>query len=343
MIRRALYFLGPHRVEVREEEMSEPGSGQVVVESLVSAISAGSELMVYTGAVHDTMAVDRTIPALAGHHFTFPLKYGYSAAGRVTQLGSDVQESWQGRHVFSFQPHQSHFIANTSDLFPLPEGFTPDQAVFLPNLETAVNLVMDGRPLIGETVVVFGQGMVGLLTTALLSRFPLERLLTLDPYPRRREQSRKLGAHESLDPTSPKTPSHLTDSLATSEGADLVYELTGNPGALNMAIDACGFSSRIVVGSWYGRNEAGIDLGGKFHRERIELVSSQVSSLTPELTGRWSKARRFELVWGWLREIDPVHLITRRFPLERAGEAYRLLHEDPSQDLQVVFIYLNAA
>jgi threonine dehydrogenase-like Zn-dependent dehydrogenase len=66
-----------------------------------------------------------------------------------------------------------------------------------------------------------------------------------------------------------------------------------------------------------------------------------VSSLTPELTGRWNKARRFELAWGWLRKIDPVHLITRRFPLERAGEAYRLLHEDPSQDLQVVFTYLN--
>jgi hypothetical protein len=80
-------------------------------------------------------------------------------------------------------------------------------------------------------------------------------------------------------------------------------------------------------------------MGGKFHRERIKLISSQVSTLAPELTGRWSKARRLEVAWGWVHAIHPVRFITRRFPLEQAGEAYRLLHEDPSQELQVLFTY----
>lgn len=338
MIRQALFFLAPRRVEIRGEEIPEPGPGQVLVETVLSGISPGSELLVYRGQAVQEMAVDLTIRALAGR-FTFPLKYGYSAVGLVNRLGPKVKKSWLGRLVFSFQPHQSHFVARTSELFPLPKGVTPEEAVFFPNLETAVSLVMDGRPLIGEAAVVFGQGVVGLLTTALLSRFPLGCLLTLDGYPRRREFSRKLGAEDSLDPTDPQTPSRLEEDLAPQSGADLVYELSGNPTALNLALGACGLGGRIVVGSWYGQKQTAVNLGGKFHQGRIKLISSQVSTLAPELSGRWSKARRFEVVWRWLKEIGPADLITRRFPLEQAGEAYRLLDEDPSQDLQVVFTY----
>ncbi len=340
MNRQALFFLGPREVKVGDEEIPEVGSSDVLVETIVSGISTGSELMVYTGQVPEGMPVDSNIPALAGRGFTYPLKYGYSAVGRVSRLGPDIDGSWQDRIIFSFQPHQSHFVAKTSHLFPLPDGCMPEQALFLPNLETAIGLVMDGRPLIGEAVVVLGQGIVGLLATTLLSRFPLEKLVTLDGYPRRRGLSRKLGAHESLDPADPKTPSRLEDILTASGGADLVYELTGNPAALNLAIDACGFTARVVVGSWYGKKRANINLGDKFHRQRIKLISSQVSHLDPGLTGRWTKARRLELAWWWLRQIDPVHLITRRFPLERAEEAYRLLDQDPSEDLQVIFTYL---
>ncbi len=341
MIRQTLFFLQPRQVEVRNEEMSEPGPGEALVDTVLSGISSGSELMVYTGEFPERMAIDSNIGALAGSRFTYPLKYGYSAVGRVSRLGPDVGESWRDRSVFSFQPHQSHFLAQISDLYPLPEGISPDQAVFLPNLETAVSLVMDGRPLIGETAVVFGQGIVGLLTTALLSTFPLGSLVTLDAYPRRRELSRKLGAHESFDPAHPGTPSRLVDTLAAHSGADLVYELTGNPAALNLAIEACGFTGRIVVGSWYGQRQANINLGGKFHRARMKLISSQVSNLSPELTGRWNKARRLEVTWQWLRKIDPVRFITRRFPLAQAGEAYRLLDEDPSEELQIVFTYTH--
>jgi 2-desacetyl-2-hydroxyethyl bacteriochlorophyllide A dehydrogenase len=339
MIRHALYFVGPRRLEVREEDICEPGPGEVLVETLVSGISAGSEMLVYRGEAPQEMPVDMTIPALAEGRLAFPLKYGYSCVGRVRELGPQVAESWLGHLVFSFQPHQSRFVARTADLSVLPGDVTPEEAVFLPSLETAVTLVLDGRPLIGEAVVVMGQGVVGLLTTALLSRFPLCRLITLDAYPRRRESSMEIGAEESLDPEDSETPSRLKGLLASTSGADLVYELSGHPSALDRAIEACGFAGRVIVGSWYGRKRTTVDLGTTFHRSRIRLISSQVSTLSPELTGRWQKARRLDAAWQWLREIRPGRFITRRVPFDQAGQAYQLLDRDPSQDLQVVLAY----
>jgi threonine dehydrogenase-like Zn-dependent dehydrogenase len=120
---------------------------------------------------------------------------------------------------------------------------------------------------------------------------------------------------------------------------DLSIELSGSPDALNDAIALTGFSGRIVVGSWYGRKPAQIDLGGSFHRSRIKLLSSQVSSISPELSGRWDKARRFESAWGAIRRIQPEKWITHRFPLEKAGEAYLLLEEAPGSAIQVLFTY----
>jgi 2-desacetyl-2-hydroxyethyl bacteriochlorophyllide A dehydrogenase len=339
MIRQALFFTGPRRVEVREEQVTEPGKGQVLVETLLSGISAGTEILVYRGQAPQQMAADLTIPALSGSRLTFPLKYGYSAVGRVKRLGLGVAEIWADRLVFSFQPHQSHFVAQAVDLIPLPEGLTPEEAVFVPTMETAVGLVMDGRPLINEAVVVIGQGIVGLLTTALLSRFPLSRLLTIDPCANRRQISKRLGAEESLNPDDPDAPVRLDKLLEETAGADLVFEVSGNPAALNVAIDICGFAGRIVVGSWYGEKRGAIDLGGTFHRNRITLTSSQVSRLSPELTGRWGKVRRMATVWPWLREIRPARLITRRVPLEQAPDAYRSLDQEGDHHLQVVLTY----
>jgi len=142
-----------------------------------------------------------------------------------------------------------------------------------------------------------------------------------------------MGAYESLDPMDSNKCTRLQEILMPQQGADLVYELSGNPAALDLAIELCGFSGRIVVGSWYGMKQANIDLGGKFHRSRIKLISSQVSTLSPEFTERWSKTRRLETAWQWIEKIKPGRLITRRFPLEQTKEAYRLLDENPGNDL----------
>lgn len=341
MIRQSLFFMGPHRVEVREEPLAPPGPGQVLVQTLISAISPGTEMLVYRGQAPGDLAVDETIPALAGR-FDFPLKYGYSAIGRVIALGEGVSGDWQNRLVFAFHPHESHFLANLEELLLPPPQLIPEAAVFFPNMETAVTLVMDGRPQLGEQVAVFGQGVVGLLLTGLLSRLPLASLVTLDLHASRRGLSTERGAHLSLDPAAPGVLKLLLDNLSGSgsyRGADLCYEVSGNPKALEQAIAATGFHGRVVIGSWYGLKKADLNLGGRFHRSRMRLISSQVSTVAPELSGRWSKFRRYQLAWRMLAEIDPTPLITHRFPLTQAAQAYALLDQNPAEALQVILTY----
>ena len=144
-----------------------------------------------------------------------------------------------------------------------------------------VNFILDGAPRFGERALVSDSGIVGLLTAALLAQFPLERLVTLDRYPPRRQASLEAGAQVCLDPGDTGTAEQLHAPLP--EGADLAYELSGAPAALDAAISAASYDSRVVIGSWYGSKRASLDLGGRFHRSRIRLISSQVSTLAPEL------------------------------------------------------------
>jgi threonine dehydrogenase-like Zn-dependent dehydrogenase len=209
-------------------------------------------------------------------------------------------------------------------------------------METATTLVMDGRPQLGEQVAVFGQGVVGLLLTGLLARLPLASLVTLDLHASRRDLSLTWGAHRSLDPTVPGALEDLLHNLSgpgSYRGADLSFEVSGDPGALDQAIAATGFNGRVVIGSWYGLKRADLNLGGYFHRSRMRLISSQVSTLNPELSGRWSKFRRYHLAWKMLEEIDPTPLITHRFPLTQAAQAYKLLDHNPAEALQVILTY----
>ena len=337
----ALHFAAPYRVCVSEESPASPAAGQVLVKTLVSAISPGTELLVYRGEWPEDLPVDENIPALAGK-FRFPLKYGYAAVGTVIEAGSDVPREWLDRRVFAFQPHQSHFLASPDQLIVLPDSLPAEAAAFLPNMETAVSFLMDGRPLTGERVVVFGQGVVGLLTARLLSGMPLAALITVDRYPLRREKSKTWGATASLDPTEPLVAERLAELLdmqSAVDGADLVYELSGNPAALDLAVRVTGFSGRIVIGSWYGAKRSDLDLGSRFHRGRMHLVSSQVSRIAPELTGRWTKERRLQWALRMLEESRPVDLITHRFHLSQAAEAYAILHEQPEHAIQVMLTY----
>lgn len=339
--RLALHFTAPYEVRVREEELPRPAAGQMLLKTLVSAISPGTELLMYRGQAPADIPLDETIPALSGDH-SYPFKYGYAAVGQVVSLGAGVDEVWLGRSVFSFNPHESHFLGAPEDVIPVSGGISSEQAAFLPNMETALSFLMDGRPMAGEKVVVFGQGVVGLLTTALLARMPLSRLVTMDKHPLRRNESMALGAHKSLDPEAQDALTELMSLLAeetNAAGADLAYEISGNPAALDMAIAATGFNGRVIVGSWYGQKRADLNLGGRFHRSRIRLSSSQVSTIAPELTGRWTKSRRLRFAFEMLKELKPSRLITHRFPFSRAAEAYSLIDQHPEQCMQVILNY----
>jgi threonine dehydrogenase-like Zn-dependent dehydrogenase len=126
---------------------------------------------------------------------------------------------------------------------------------------------------------------------------------------------------------------------STAAGADLTYELSGNPGALNQAIAVTGFNGRIIIGSWYGTKRADLNLGGSFHRSRIRLISSQVSSIGAKWGGRWTKTRRLQVAWQMLQSVRPEPLITHHFPVEQAELAYALLDQHPEEAIQVLLTY----
>lgn len=337
MKRQALFFTAPGKVEIREEPFPETGPGQAAVRTLLSAVSPGSEMLVYRGRVPDGLLVDEIIAPL-NRKPGFPLPYGYAAVGEVLSVGAGLSPDWIGRTVFSFQPHASCFSAGPTEMIPVPRDIGPHEAVMLPFLETALGFVMDGRIMIGERIAVFGQGIIGLLTCALIAMHPVSTLLALEPHPLRRRFSLEMGAHVCFDPGEMEA---IAEFIAGSEGRgfDLVFELSGNPEALDQAISLVGYGSRVLIGSWYGKKRATLDLGGRFHRDRIALIGSQVGSLDPALRGRWDKARRFELAWDMIRKIGPARCVTHRIPFERAPEAYDLLDRYPGECLQVVFTY----
>lgn len=328
-----VWFRATRQVELRHESLSTPGSNQVLVQTECSAISAGTEMLVYRGQIPDEISLDSTITALQ-KNVNYPLQYGYANVGKIISIGTDVDSKWLNQRVFSFQPHASHFICDTNSLIAVPEDITAENAVFLANMETAVNLIQDGNPQIGEHVAVLGLGVVGLLLTSLLIRFPLAGLYGVDAIEARREAAKKSGMQQIVDPTD---INQLTTQL--NNGADLIYEVSGSPGALNSAIDLGGFTSRIVIGSWYGNKTAAIELGGKAHRNRLQMITSQVSSIAPQLTGRWNKARRFDLAWEMIRQTQPEKLISHRVTLSDSEKIYQTIDQHPADVLQAIFCY----
>ncbi|MCQ8106204.1 zinc-binding dehydrogenase [Methylomonas sp. SURF-2] len=343
---RQLWFSEPYRVEIRETPLREPAENELLVQSECSAISAGTEMLVYRGQLPTDISLDASLASLQGAA-TYPLQYGYACVGRVKRLGAAVDAGWLHKRVFSFQPHASHFIAAPDQLLTVPDDIEPEAAVFLANMETAVNLVLDGNPALGEKALVLGQGVVGLLLSGVLARFPLAKLYALDGLAERRASALRLGVSQAFDPANETQIASLKQALrlpvqlpaTAGSGADLVYEVSGAPEALNLAIDLCAYSGRIVIGSWYGGKAGAVRLGGAAHRHRIQFIGSQVSTIAPALSGRWDKQRRFDLAWDMIRALRPRRLISHRAVLGQAGNIYRLLDRTPEQALQAIFIY----
>ncbi len=195
----------------------------MLVETVCSAISPGSEMLVYRGQFPKNL-VDSN-DSLSSE-LQYPVAYGYACVGRVVKISKEMRRRWLGRLVFAFQPHTSHFLATPDELIPLPDGMSPEMACFLPNMETAVNFVQDSAPILGEQVLVFGQGIVGLLTTVLLMEFPLASLVTCDCYPLTKGSLSVPGRFRCT------RPEHVRFSRASPQTAPIRYRPV--PGTLRL-------------------------------------------------------------------------------------------------------------
>jgi 2-desacetyl-2-hydroxyethyl bacteriochlorophyllide A dehydrogenase len=309
---RAVHFVAPRRVELREVELPEVAEGQLLVATEWSGISSGTELLAYRGEVDPGLPLDETLGALAGT-FTFPFRYGYSAVGRVVRPAAPFQE---GQRVFAFHPHQDRFVVDAREAVPV-DGLDSRAATMYPLVETALQVCLDAAPRLGETVVVVGLGAVGILAAALLARTGAV-VLGSEPEPARRDAAAAFGVRAA----NPDDAAEVVAGLAGGRGADLVVEASGNPLALASSLGLLAHEGTVLVCSWYGTKPVPLPLGADFHRRRLALRSTQVSTLPAALTARWDRRRRTELAWSLARELPLSVLATHEFPLERAAEAY---------------------
>jgi len=330
---RALWFTAPRTAELRPERVPSPGPGEVRVRAIASAISHGTEMLVYRGDVPADLPLD--LPTLAGD-FSFPIKYGYATVGRILDTGTDVDSLSPGDLVFVHHPHQEAFTVPAELPVRLPEEIEPMTGLFLANLETALNVVHDTPLRLGETALVFGQGVVGLLVTQLL-KLAGAKVFAVDPIEKRRSLALEVGAEEAFEPGEDLSL-RLLEATA-GRGADVAVEVSSSGTALQAAVDAVATEGTVVVASWYGTKSIALSLGGHFHRGRVRLRSSQVGHMNPELRPRWNRTRRTEAVLGLLPRLRLMDLVLHRVPFEEAPEAYRLVDEEPDEAVQVILTH----
>ncbi len=307
------------------------------VEAIASAISHGTEMLVFRGEVPEGLELD--LPTLRGS-FKFPIKYGYASVGRIVETGAEVRGLAQRDAVFVHHPHQSTYVVPAAMPIRLPDGLDPELGVFLANVETAANVVLDAAPRLGERVAVFGQGVVGLLITQLLRRTGVRLIMAVDPLARRRELACRMGADVALAPED--VAAGNIHGLSDEHGVDLAIEASGNAAALDQALASVTFGGTVVVCSWYGTKPVPLTLGGAFHRRRLRILSSQVSTIDAALQPRWTFQRRLALACNLLPQLELTALISHRFPVEHAAEAFALVDQHPEQTVQVLLTYGHA-
>jgi 2-desacetyl-2-hydroxyethyl bacteriochlorophyllide A dehydrogenase len=331
---------GPRAVEARAGETPTPAPGEVLIRTAYSGISAGTEMNVYRGDAPQWRSRQDTNSALFVNdepEWTYPLVYGYANVGVVEELGSGVTQVQQGTQVFSYKPHCTWVTAPADQIVVLPELADVRRGVFVANLNTAYNGVLDARPSVGDVVVVSGLGVIGQLLILLLKRAGVGTLIGVDRVDSRRRRALAYGADHVFDPGD--GVAEAVRELTGGRGADIVVEASGASAALHDAIRIVGFEGLVLALSWYGGTFEGLRLSGEFHHNRIRIRSSQVGAINPDLSPRWTPERRMAYSLDLLTELPLENYITHAFAPDDAQAAYTLLDTLAEDVVQCVFEY----
>ena len=278
----ALWTVAPGRAELRAETLRPPAEGEALVRTTHSGVSRGTERLVLEGRVPESEWQRMRGPLQEGD-FPFPVKYGYCAVG-VIEAGPRDRI---GQRVFVLHPHQDRFLAPASMCIPLPDALPDARAVLGANMETALNILWDAAPVIGERVLVIGGGVVGLLAARLLARMPGTRVALHDVDAGKRDLAEAAGARFVATPE----PEY-----------ELVIHASGHPDGLVTALAACAFEGRVLEASWFGTKPVALPLGEAFHAKRLAIRATQVGSVSPAMRGRRSYAERMALALDLLAE-----------------------------------------
>ncbi|ROS75473.1 zinc-binding alcohol dehydrogenase [Cellulomonas sp. PhB143] len=342
-------FAAPHRVEIIETSPQPLTPGQVRVRTVATGISAGTELTAYRGTnpyLTSTWDPDQRVfqDAATATPPGYPLDgWGYSEVGEVVEVAADPARTPQdddvavGDVVWGIWGHRSEGVLSQDALrgHRLPDGLDPVAGCFVRVGAIALNAVLAADLNPGSTVVVLGQGVIGLLATR-FATLAGARVIAVDGIANRREVARSFGADDVLSP-GPELPYQVRE-ITSSTGVDVAIELSGSYAALQSATRVVGPDGTVVASGFYQGEANGLRLGDEFHHNRVRIVASQIGGVPPRLTARWDVPRLQRTVVDLLHRGTPDvrELISHRFPITDAAAAYELLDTDGAAALQVV-------
>ncbi|WP_329232439.1 zinc-binding alcohol dehydrogenase [Streptomyces canus] len=298
---RAFWLRSPGEGEIREVTLPAPREDEVLVRSLYSGVSRGTETLVFRGGVPESQYATMRAPFQEGD-FPGPVKYGYLSVGVVEEGPSAVK----GRTVFCLYPHQTRYVVPASAVTVVPDDVPAARAVLAGTVETAVNALWDAAPLIGDRIAVVGGGMVGSSVAALLARFPGVRVQLVDADPARAKTAEALGVGFA----SP------ADALGD---CDLVVHASATEQGLARSLELLSAEGTVLELSWYGDRKVGIPLGEAFHSRRLVIRSSQVGTVSPA-RGNRSYGDRLALALNLLADPALDALITGESAFEELPE-----------------------
>ncbi len=320
----AFWVTAPGHGEVRATQVGVPGADDVVVEAQVSAVSRGTETLVFTGRVPTSQHETMRCPFQEGE-FPGPVKYGYANVGVVVEAGANAT-AWQGRRVFCLYPHQERFVVPAAAVHEIADDLPDDRAALAANMETALNAVWDAGPRIGDRVAVVGGGVVGCLVAALVGAMPATRVQLIDVDPGRADVAAALGVGFALP--------------EQAEGdADVVFHASGHGDGLTTALGLAGFEATVVELSWYGDGHVAVPLGEAFHVRRLRLVASQVGHVATARRARRTRAERLGQGLDLLRDGRFDALVTGRCRLQDLPEKMAALAAKPAGALCQLVTY----
>jgi 2-desacetyl-2-hydroxyethyl bacteriochlorophyllide A dehydrogenase len=312
---RAFWVAAPGRGEIRAEPLPAPSSTEVLVRTVYSGVSRGTEALVFRGHVPESEWQRMRAPFQAGA-FPAPVKYGYQCVGIVEAGPGELV----GRSVFVLHPHQTRFVVPSDAAHVVPESVPPSRAVLAANLETAVNGLWDARPHVGDRVTVVGAGTVGCLVAWLASHIVGCSVELVDVNPRRRKVADAFGV------------SFATPGDA-SNGADVVIHASGSPEGLRRSLQIAGFETTVVELSWFGDRTVSLPLGEAFHAGRLSIASSQVGSIAASQRARWTHKRRMALALRLLEDPALDSLVTGESGFEDLPAVMARLADSPGDEL----------
>ena len=292
----AFWLRAPGCGEIRSVTVPEPGRDEVMVRTLLSGVSRGTETLVFRGGVPPAQYAAMRAPFQEGD-FPGPVKYGYLNVGAVEQGPPELR----GRTVFCLYPHQTAYVVPAGAVTVVPEGVPAARAVLAGTVETAVNALWDAAPLLGDRVTVVGAGMIGCCVARLLSRFPAMQVTLSDVDAGRADVAAALGVDFALPGEADGRCDLVVHASATSEGLQRSLELLAPEGT-------------VIDLSWYGDSEVRLSLGGAFHSGRLSIRASQVGTVSPARRGRRTTADRLALALELLRDTAFDALLTGQSP-----------------------------